>query len=126
MQAQTIGAWLGLPPVPVEMPAFGDMKNVEGKTFTPAQLLTSSLFNIENFTPEIDARELHFHSLTWQQATVSDGVVKSDYKGTTPAIAIHAVYAANTEWMSGKLQFNFHGDAEAVSYTHLGVGFILP
>lgn len=112
LQAQTIGEWLGLPPVPVEMPAFGDMKNVEGKTFTPAQLLTSSLFNIENFTPEIDTRELQFHSLTWQQATVSDDVVTSDYKGTTPAIAIHAVYAANTQWMSGKLQFNFHGDAE--------------
>ena len=33
LQAQTIGEWLALPPVPVEIPAFGSVKNVEGKTF---------------------------------------------------------------------------------------------
>ncbi len=112
LQAQTIGEWLALPPVPVEMPAFGSVKNVEGKTFTSSQLLTSSVFNIENFTPEADLRELQFHSLVWQEAAVNEGVVTSGYTGNTPAIVVSAVYAANTQWMSGKLEFNFHGDAE--------------
>ena len=112
LQAQTIGKWMGLPPVPVEMPAFGDMKNVEGKTFTSAQLLTSSVFNIENFNPKVDSRELQFHSLTWQEASVSEGIVTTNHTGNTPAIVISAVYAANPQWMSGKLEFDFYGDAE--------------
>ena len=40
LHGQTVREWMGLPPVPVEFPAFGDMKNVENKTFSQADLLT--------------------------------------------------------------------------------------
>src|SRR5699024_7383769 len=33
-------------------------------------------------------------------------------KSTVPAIGLYAVYAENTQWMSGKLQFSFYGNAE--------------
>lgn len=51
LHGQTVREWMGLPPVPVEFPAFGDMKNVENKIFSQADLLTLSTFNIENLTP---------------------------------------------------------------------------
>ena len=50
LHGQTVREWMGLPPVPVEFPAFGDMKNVENKIFSQADLLTLSTFNIENLT----------------------------------------------------------------------------
>ena len=68
LQGQTVREWMGLPSVPVEFPAFGDMKNVENKTFSQADLLTLSTFNIENFTPAVGERELQYHSLVWETA----------------------------------------------------------
>ena len=112
LHGQTVREWMGLPPVPVEFPAFGDMKNVENKTFSQADLLTLSTFNIENLTPAVGEQELQYHSLTWETATVNDNIVISQNKSTVPAIGLYAVYAENTQWMSGKLQFSFYGNAE--------------
>lgn len=112
LHGQTVREWMGLPPVPVEFPAFGDMKNVENKTFSQADLLTLSTFNIENLTPAVGEQELQYHSLTWESATVNDNIVISQNKSTVPAIGLYAVYAENTQWMSGKLQFSFYGNAE--------------
>lgn len=112
LHGQTVKEWMGLPPVPVEFPAFGDMKNVENKTFSQADLLTLSTFNIENLTPAVGEQELQYHSLTWESATVNDNIVISQNKSTVPAIGLYAVYAENTQWMSGKLQFSFYGNAE--------------
>ena len=112
LHGQTVREWMGLPPVPVEFPAFGDMKNVENKTFSQADLLTLSTFNIENLTPAVGEQELQYHSLTWETATVNDNIVISQNKSAVPAIGLYAVYAENTQWMSGKLQFSFYGNAE--------------
>ena len=112
LHGQTVREWMGLPPVPVKFPAFGDMKNVENKTFSQADLLTLSTFNIENLTPAVGEQELQYHSLTWETATVNDNIVISQNKSTVPAIGLYAVYAENTQWMSGKLQFSFYGNAE--------------
>ena len=112
LHGQTVREWMGLPPVPVEFPAFGDMKNVENKIFSQADLLTLSTFNIENLTPAVGEQELQYHSLTWETATVNDNIVISQNKSAVPAIGLYAVYAENTQWMSGKLQFSFYGNAE--------------
>ena len=112
LHGQTVREWMGLPPVPVEFPAFGDMKNVENKTFSQADLLTLSTFNIENLTPAVGEQELQYHSLTWETTTVNDNVVISQIKSAIPAIGLYAVYAENTQWTSGKLQFSFYGNAE--------------
>ena len=130
LHGQTVREWMGLPPVPVEFPAFGDMKNVENKTFSQADLLTLSTFNIENLTPAVGEQELQYHSLTWETATVNDNIVISQNKSAVPAIGLYAVYAENTQWMSGKLQFSFYGNAEVyvdgvkkITYTsHMGSG----
>ena len=97
LHGQTVREWMGLPPVPVEFPAFGDMKNVENKTFSQADLLTLSTFNIENLTPAVGEQELQYHSLTWETATVNDNIVISQNKSTVPAIGLYAVYAENTQ-----------------------------
>ena len=97
LHGQTVREWMGLPPVPVEFPAFGDMKNVENKTFSQADLLTLSTFNIENLTPAVGEQELQYHSLTWESATVNDNIVISQNKSTVPAIGLYAVYAENTQ-----------------------------
>ena len=112
LNGQTVKEWMGLPPVPVEFPAFGNVKNVENKTFSQADLLTLSTFNIENFTPSVGSRELQYHSLTWETANVTDDIVISKGGNDSPAIGLNAVYAANTQWISGKLQFSFYGNAE--------------
>ena len=112
LHGQTVREWMGLPPVPVEFPAFGDMKNVENKIFSQADLLTLSTFNIENLTPAVGEQELQYHSLTWETATVNDNIVISQNKSIVPAIGLYAVYVENTQWMSGKLQFSFYGNAE--------------
>ena len=91
LHGQTVREWMGLPPVPVEFPAFGDMKNVENKTFSQADLLTLSTFNIENLTPAVGEQELQYHSLTWETATVNDNIVISQNKSTVPAIGLYAV-----------------------------------
>ena len=97
LHGQTVREWMGLPPVPVEFPAFGDMKNVENKTFSQADLLTLSTFNIENLTPAVGEQELQYHSLTWETATVNDNIVISQNKSAVPAIGLYAVYAENTQ-----------------------------
>ena len=53
LHGQTVKEWMGLPPAPVEFPAFGNMRNVENKTFSQADLLTLSTFNIDNLTPAV-------------------------------------------------------------------------
>ena len=97
LHGQSVREWMGLPPVPVEFPAFGDMKNVENKTFSQADLLTLSTFNIENLTPAVGEQELQYHSLTWETATVNDNIVISQNKSAVPAIGLYAVYAENTQ-----------------------------
>ncbi len=82
------------------------------KIFSQADLLTLSTFNIENLTPAVGEQELQYHSLTWETATVNDNIVISQNKSAVPAIGLYAVYAENTQWMSGKLQFSFYGNAE--------------
>jgi len=112
LNGQTVKEWMSLPPVPVEFPAFGNVKNVENKTFSQADLLTLSTFNLENFSPSVGSRELQYHSLTWKNSTVTDDIVIANSGNEIPAIALNAVYAANTQWISGKLQFSFYGNAE--------------
>lgn len=112
LNGQTVKEWMSLPPVPVEFPAFGNVKNVENKTFSQADLLTQSTFNIENFSPSVGSRELQYHSLTWENSTVTDDIVIAKSGNEMPAIGLNAVYAANTQWISGKLQFSFYGNAE--------------
>ena len=53
LHGQTVKEWMGLPPAPVEFPAFGNTRNVENKTFSQADLLTLSTFNIDNLTPAV-------------------------------------------------------------------------
>lgn len=102
LHGQTVKEWMGLPPVPVEFPAFGNMRNVENKTFSQADLLTLSTFNIDNLTPAVGEQELQYHSLTWEVSTMNDSIVIAPNNSTVPAIGLYAVYAENTQWMSGE------------------------
>ena len=112
LHGQTVQEWMGLPPRPGRVSGFRH-ENVENKTFSQKRIyLTLSTFNIENLTPAVGEQELQYHSLTWETATVNDNIVISQNKSTVPAIGLYAVYAENTQWMSGKLQFSFYGNAE--------------
>lgn len=109
LHGQTVREWMGLPPVPVEFPAFGDMKNVENKTFSQADLLTLSTFNIENLTPAVGEQELQYHSLTWETTTVNDNVVISQIKSAIPAIGLYAVTQKTRNGRAGNCNFHFTG-----------------
>ena len=97
LHGQTVKEWMGLPPAPVEFPAFVNMRNVENKTFSQADLLTLSTFNIDNLTPAVGEQELRYHSLTWELSTMNDSIVIAPNNSAVPAIGLYAVYAENTQ-----------------------------
>lgn len=108
---QTIRQWMSLPPIPVTPPALADTKNVDAQSFTNTQLLTLSTFDMENLSPAIGSPEWQFHSLIWKTSSVTDGIVSSGRLESPSAIQLNAVYVANTQWIKGKLLFDFYGDA---------------
>ena len=110
--AQTVDQWLGLTPVAIEKPAFGNVKNVKDNVFTEASLLENSSINIGSLVPDKDKEEKLYKGLRWSVASLTgDTVTSPDHKGQV-TLNYYAVYLSNSEWMKGKLDFYLLGNAE--------------
>ena len=110
--AQTVDQWLGLTPVAIEKPAFGNVKNVKDNVFTEASLLENSSINIGSLVPDKDKEENLYKGLRWSVASLTgDTVTSPDHKGQV-TLNYYAVYLSNSEWMKGKLDFYLLGNAE--------------
>ena len=108
-RGQVAGEWMSLPAVAVPMPAFSHTANVDGKTFTAAQLLTTSGLDVRALAPALDRAVTP--SLAWQKAAMQGNTVTMAAPGETPAIAYHATYLSTPEWVSGRLVFHLHAPA---------------
>lgn len=112
VQGQVIREWMSLPPIPVEMPAFHDQKNVNNQLFTPVSLLKFSTLSVENLSPAPGRFEQETEGLQWKYSDMADGEVLYSSQEKTPSVVYNAVYMANTEWMNGSITFYFNTNAE--------------
>ncbi|WP_294139520.1 prolyl oligopeptidase family serine peptidase [uncultured Sanguibacteroides sp.] len=112
VQGQVIREWMSLPPIPVEMPAFHDQKNVNNLLFTPVSLLKFSTLSVENLSPAPGRSEQETEGLQWKYSDMADGEVRYSSQEKTPSVVYNAVYMANTEWMNGSMTFYFNTNAE--------------
>lgn len=75
LQAQDVKEWLALTPIPVEKPAFSNMKNVRDKAFSEAMLNDYASINIQNLVPDTNQAKDHFHQLKWRIATTQQDTI---------------------------------------------------
>lgn len=110
VQAQEVTEWLSLTPIPVELPAFSQVKNVKEQTFTENMLIEHNGINIGDLTPENNRTEEYAPQLRWSLATTDgDTVVAATQQ---PALNHYAVYFSNPDWISGTFHFQLFGNAE--------------
>lgn len=111
LQAQNVKEWLELTPIPVEKPAFSNVKNVRDKAFSEAMLNDYASINIQNLVPDANQAEDHFHQLKWRIATTQQDTIMAE-KQNGLSLNYYAVYFSNPDWISGKLNFTIFGNAE--------------
>lgn len=111
-QAQQIRQWMSLQPIRVEMPAFSNQKNVNNQVFAPAQLLKFSTIDIKNLTPAVGNVEGQTGEFRWQSSAIADGVVQTPSTGKETALVYNAVYLANSDWVTGTLDFHVYTPTE--------------
>ena len=111
LQAQDVKEWLALTPIPVEKPAFSNMKNVRDKAFSEAMLNDYASINIQNLVPDTNQAKDHFHQLKWRIATTQQDTITAE-KQNGLSLNYYAVYFSNPDWISGKLNFTIFGNAE--------------
>lgn len=110
--AQTVDRWLGLTPVAIEKPVFGNVKNVKNNVFTEVSLLENSSINIGSLVPDQDKEENLYTGLRWSVAPLTGDTVTSTGQEGRITLNYYAVYLSNSEWMKGKLDFYLLGNAE--------------
>lgn len=111
LRGQEVREWLSLTPIPVEKPAFSEVRNVKDQEFTADMLVDYAGLNVRNLVPDADKSEDGFPDLRWSMAqTEQDTVVAASQDGYS--LNYYAVYFSNADWISGKLNFRVFGTAE--------------
>lgn len=111
VQAQEVKEWLSLTPIPVEKPAFSNVKNVKEQVFTETMISDYSGVNLSDLVPDAGKTENHFQQLSWSIASTEGDTVVTD-QGNDFSLNYYAVYFSNPEWISGKFNFKVFGNAE--------------
>lgn len=111
VQAQEVKEWLQLTPIPVEQPAFSQMKNVKDQCFDKNMFGLYNSISVQNLVPETNRTEEYAPKAKWTVTeTENDTIVAK--KQERLSLNHYAVYFNNPEWISGKLLFHIFGNAE--------------
>jgi hypothetical protein len=104
-----ISQWLSTGPLPVNYPAFHQMQNVEGKTFSNTELLSFSHFSLKDYFPEENLSLQWFGGKTvqWQGAFADENgffVLDDGSETGEPQVAYLATYVKTERWISTQLE----------------------
>ena len=111
-----VSQFLATSPLPVSKPVFYDVGNVEGKTFSNADLLSFQHFSLSDFFP-VEGDELKWfgnEKTTWKKAiSDEDGFVFLEKEESDEAsIAYIAAYVKAERWLKAKLDVRSPGMLE--------------
>jgi len=104
-----ISQWLSTGPLAVGYPAFHEMKNVEGKTFSNTELLSFGHLNLNDYFPEENLSLQWFSGIKaqWKASFADENgfLVLSDGSQTAkPQVAYLATYITTERWVSTQLE----------------------
>ena len=102
-QGQTIREWMQLPPIPAQMPALGNLPNVNHQRFSHTDLLRTANNAVDKFAPAVGREEIPGHA--WAKVPMEGDKVTASQTGKTYAIVYSATYVDVPEWRSGTLAF---------------------
>lgn len=109
---QQITQWLSLTPIPVEKPAFSNLKNVNNQAFSNSMLSDYSMLNINNLTPDENKPEDQFRNLRWTKASLNGDTLVAQEKSDSYTLNYYATYLTNTEWLKDTILFRTFGEIE--------------
>ena len=104
-----ISQWLTTGPLPVSYPAFHEIRNVEGKPFSNAELLSFRHKNLSDFFPEQNMTFKWFGGMSagWQAAFADEKgflVLHDGGQTSQPHVAYLASYIRTDRWISAQLE----------------------
>jgi dipeptidyl aminopeptidase/acylaminoacyl peptidase len=104
-----ISQWLSTGPLPVNYPAFHQMQNMEGKTFSNTELLSFSHFSLKDYFPEENLSLQWFGGKTalWQAAFSDENgffVLHDGSETGEPQLAYLATYIRTDRWLTTQLE----------------------
>jgi dipeptidyl aminopeptidase/acylaminoacyl peptidase len=104
-----ISQWLSTGPLPVNNPAFHKTKNVEGKTFSNADLLSFGHLNLNDYFPQETMPLQWFggQSIQWKAAFADENgflVLHDGGQTSEPQLAYLATYIRAERWISTQLE----------------------
>lgn len=113
-----ISQWLTTGPLEIDVPAFHNNPNTQGRTFSDEQLLSFPHINLEHFYPEANQPFSWFlgRSAIWQTMPTNETgylQISNDTTHVLPLVSYMATYLRADRWVSAQLQINSHYMVEA-------------
>ncbi|HPE17010.1 MAG TPA: prolyl oligopeptidase family serine peptidase [Tenuifilaceae bacterium] len=105
-QELLVDKWLAAGSIEVLEPALSQKENTQGELFKTSELLKSSLFNLETFSPK-NGEAIKGTNLIWNEQTVdADSMLRFSFNEKGNRIAFFSTYVSTEYFWKGMLSIN--------------------